>query len=167
MRNGLTLLLLGVLMGFTSLITGCASANLQVTKEMPLPPPRVVVVKIGAALGVEMPSDVLDSFRTMVTTSLSQKGFQLASGNPTSNAVALSGTVTAYDPGSRFGRWLLPGVGGGKFDSTWTVSDANGVELSKAQIDGSVYAGAFGGDFDNVLKEAAERVSDLLTKKKQ
>lgn len=156
------------------LVAGCATANLNIMKEIPSPLPKKVEVKIEVAEGVEMPSDAMDSFNTMVTTSLFSNGFQVAkgpqaaSGNPGSSASHLRGTITLYEPGSRFMRWLLPlgfGIFGGRFDSTWTVSDSKGAELAKAQIDGSVYGGTFGGAFEDVLKEAADRVADLMTGK--
>lgn len=160
--------------GFASicllLMTGCATANLNVRKGIPSPMPTKVAVKIESAQSVEISRDALDSFRNMVTTSLFQKGFEVvsASGSSDSPPIMLTGQVAVYDPGNRFMRWFLPaglGMFGGYFDSTWTVLDASGKELGNAQINGSVHFGGFGGDFDDVLQEGAERVADFLTRK--
>lgn len=164
-----------IVVGFASIlslllitVTGCATANLQVVKDVPPPPPKKVMVKIEGGQEVEMPKEALDSFRSMVTTALSKNGFQFAPTNPDSSSVALMGTITVYDPGNRFMRWFLPGglgMFGGYFDSIWIVTDSKGVELAKAKIDGSIHGGVFGGSIDEVLTEAAERVADFLAKK--
>ena len=116
---------------------------------------------IGAASGANMPGETLDSFRSWVLTALSQRGFQVTSDKPAVPFVHLSGTVTLYDPGNKFTRWF--GAAGGRLDSTWTISDPKGAELSRARIDGSVTGGAWGGSVEGVLREAAERVADYLS----
>jgi hypothetical protein len=133
---------------------------LRVAKESPAAIPRTVAMTIMAAPAANMPGEVLGNFRSLVLTALSQRGFQVASGKPAEPFVHLSGTVTLYDPGNRFGRWF--GLASGKFDSRWMISDPKGAELSRARIDGGVTGGVYGGSIEDVFAEAAQRVADYL-----
>ncbi len=159
MKRGLHSIKLLLLMILFLSLAGCGSVRLYVVKAIPTPQTQPIKLTLAVAPDVNMPKDAVDSFRTLITTSLSEKGFQFGSGN----ALALAGTVTAYDPGSRFARWVHPGYRVGIFHSKWVVENQDGSELAKAIIVGSVYAGVFGGSFEDVLRDTAERVADFLT----
>jgi len=139
-------------------LSGCASATLQVEKEIPAPPTQPISLTLGAAEGVRLSAEDMNNLRAMIVDSLAWEGGLRVGSN---NQFKVIGTVTRYDPGVRF---LRPLLGPGYFDSTWVVLDENDNEIGKAQIDGSVYTGRYGGSYHKVLEKVGERLTEFLTK---
>lgn len=137
-------------------LTGCASATLQVEREIPASPSQPISLTLGAAEGVQLSAEDMNNLRAMIVDSLAWEGGLRVGSN---NQFKVIGTVTRYDPGVRF---LRPLFGPGYLDSTWIVLDENDKEIGKAQIDGSVYAGIYGGSYDKVLEKVGERLAEFL-----
>jgi hypothetical protein len=140
-------------------LSGCASATLQIEKEVPAPPTQPISLILGAAEGVQLSAEDMNNLRAMIVDSLAWEGGLRVGSN---NQFKVIGTVTRYDPGVRF---LRPFFGPGYFDSTWVVLDEHDGEIGKARINGSIYAGKYGGSYDKVLEKVGERLSEFLTKK--
>jgi hypothetical protein len=65
-----------------------------------------------------------------------------------------------YDPGSRFARWALGGLGGGK--ATMVVkarfTDGEGNQLAEITSTGELGMGVFGGTYESAMKKAANEI---------
>ena len=73
------------------------------------------------------------------------------------DAMSVVGEVQEYDPGNRALRYFIGfGAGTGKVESSWKVLDQTGQNIGNCSIDGSISAGAFGGNFYEVHDKMAE-----------
>ena len=72
--------------------------------------------------------------------------------------------ITAYEPGSAFGRWLMPGVGSTELDVTSEVADHDGVRVGEIQTHTSVdFGGAFTvGAWETIFGDTAADIVDEL-----
>ena len=142
----------------TLCFTGCASATLQVAKEISATPTQPISLTLVVAQDVQLSAEDMSALRARLVDSLAWEG-GLRVG--TNDKFKVIGTVTQYEPGSPFLRPLAPGY----FDSTWVVLDEHDGEIGKARINGSIYVGKYGDSYDKVLEKVGERLSEFLTKK--
>jgi len=79
--------------------------------------------------------------------------------NPT-GCFAVKSTVTGYEPGNAFGRWLMPGVGSTKIEVSSEVLDSESKTIGSIKTRNTVDAGgAFTvGAWKTVFEDAAEEV---------
>lgn len=71
--------------------------------------------------------------------------------------------VTKYDEGSQAGRYLMPGVGGGKLEGdVYLLNKSTGAQIHRFQTYGSGHIGIFGGGSDKIVKGFASRVAEFF-----
>lgn len=149
-----------------ALLFGCASANLKVSKPLVSQPSKVSLTIIDKTTDHISAEDV-GNLKSAFSATLQKSGIQLVS---TENRDVLSvvGEVQQYDSGNRALRYLIGfGAGTGKTDSSWKVIDPAGQEVANCNIDGSISAGIFGGNFYEVHDKMAQAFLNFLMGSKE
>lgn len=77
-------------------------------------------------------------------------------------------TITGYEPGNAFTRWIIPGAGATTLKTESIVRDASGAEIARIPVERSIAAGggytinAWKYVFDDVAKELARVIKEDL-----
>jgi hypothetical protein len=136
---------------------GCATTE---TRETLVPDPdgsyAGIDINVGSELG-GMPSDAQQRFEAELTDALHDSGAFEQGGD-----LDLTWNVIRRDPGNRFVRWLVGGMGDGT--SAYLVveadfSDRDGTHLGTIEVEGEINGGAFGGGVDDAVEPVARDVA--------
>lgn len=150
-----------VLIAIFLLSAGCAaSANLTVIRPLGTP---LQEVSLRIEPGDQVNDQQQTHVRTVLTNTLTKSGVAVQS--ESHGATTLGGKIERYSPGNKTLRWFfgLFGAGHGTLESTWKIVDGAGQEVASCRVDGRIKMGAFGGEFDDVIKKVGERLGEFLS----
>jgi hypothetical protein len=155
----LDLTLLAIMM---STLYGCASAKLNVLKPMASQPSTASLAILDKSSNKVSAEDI-GNLKSALSDSLQKAGVTVVS-TEKKDVATIVGQIQEYDKGSQALRYLIGfGAGTGSMKTAWKVTTPTGEELGSCNIDGSISAGVFGGNFYNVHDKAAEAFVKFFT----
>lgn len=155
-------LLVITLLAMISILYGCASAKLNVLKPM-TSHPSTASLTLSDKTAKKIPDEDIGNLKAAFSDSLQKAGVTLVS-TEKKDVPTIVGEIHEYDKGSQALRyWIGFGAGTGNMKTAWKVTDPNGEEIGSCNIDGSISAGIFGGNFYNVHEEAAKAFVKFFT----
>jgi hypothetical protein len=144
------------------LLTGCATASLDVLVPVPVPIDNVKLVIENATRG-DLSPDQMRSLKRTVTAALEDAGIEVLAPSATTPVARVVGRIERYDPGLRAMRFISRyGFGTGVLDSTWLVEDPYSNAVARCRIEGSISMGTFGGSFQEVQEESGKALARFL-----
>jgi len=147
---------------WVALLTGCASASLDVLIPVPVPVDSVKLVIEDETQGDVTP-DQMRIFKRTLVGELQDSGIEVLAPSSTVPAARVVGRIERFDPGLRALRFVSRyGFGTGVLDSLWIVEAPNSSALARCRIEGSVSMGTFGGSFDDVQEETGKALARFL-----
>lgn len=146
------------------LVVGCAllvACGAGTTTVLEPPESKVAVSSVSISRGkstVEVPADVVASFEKAL-------GKELYGENAFSqgDALRISYRFIQYNPGDRFGRWFMGGIGNtgeASLSIEATYVDARGFKLGKIIVGGKIGSGFLGGSESEAIEKAAEEMAN-------
>ena len=117
-----------------------------------------IVADVSAA---PTPPEVLKQFETLLSNRLYKTEKMMVS-----NDLVLKFRFIQYNPGSRFKRWMLGGIGNsgeGSLTIEVTYFDACGKEIGKIHSQGCIGSGVFGGAIGDALETAVGEIAQYTT----
>jgi hypothetical protein len=110
MKNSASVLCLLV----SLLVSGCASTPaVRMESAEPLRKYGIFeVAPVSNDTGKTFAFDIAEEFGNQIRSALASKGYLVAAGSGgTDDALIIRSSITSYEPGSAFTRWLAPGAG--------------------------------------------------------
>lgn len=160
LQNGLFVL---TLLAMISILGGCASAKLDITKPLVSQPNKVSLTLIDKT-AKNISNEDIGNLKAALSNSLQTSGATLVS-TENKDVPTIVGEIQEYNKGSRPLRYFIGfGAGTGKMKSSWKVLNPTGEELGSCNIDGSISAGIFGGSFYDVHDEVASAFIKFFTR---
>lgn len=165
MRRAPLLLLVAALFLFATLSAGCT------TKSQLYRPDAVVHISQGSKFKV---GETVDSSGYSFVDKAEAFSLKDAMTGAVQAALAMDGlsggtagysidtTITSYEPGNAFTRWVIPGAGATRLQTESIVRDGNGAEIARIPVERSIAIG--GGYTINAWKYVFEDVARELSR---
>lgn len=157
------------------LVFGCGASSPAVRMESAEPLRKYGVFEVAAVsndTGKTFAFDIAEEFGNQIRSQLESKGYIVASGSTgTDDALIVRCSITSYEPGSAFARWLAPGAG--KTQATVLTSlvdkrtDATVGEMLSAEAvgTGGLYsAGADRWILEKIAKGVVDKIEERMKK---
>ena len=97
------------------LVFGCAGSSPAVRMESAEPLRKYGIFEVAPVsndTGKTFAFDIAEEFGNQIRSQLESKGYIVAAGSGgTDDALIIRCSITSYEPGSAFARWLAPGAG--------------------------------------------------------
>lgn len=146
------------------MVVGCAllvACGAGTTTVLEPPESKVSVSAVSISRGkstVTVPDDVVASFEKSLSTELYGKN-DFSQGD----ALRISYRFIQFNPGDRFGRWFMGGIGNmgeASLSIEATYTDARGFKLGKIIVGGKIGSGFLGGSVEEAIEKAAEEMAN-------
>ncbi|MBM4265884.1 MAG: DUF4410 domain-containing protein [Deltaproteobacteria bacterium] len=141
--------------------SGCAAAELDVTRPVPIPLHAVTLTLHDRSRGEMSPEDQ-EALREIFVEQLEAARIRVLPASAP-GAANVEGAVLEFDGGMRPLRFLTGyGLGTGSFVTAWRVRTATSDDIARCRIEGSVSTGTFGGSYHAVLEDAGRALARFL-----
>jgi len=167
MRNGLLL----ILVGLVAVLNGCATGYARVAKAPEAAFGKYQILELpDLAGGGQVPQEVKTDIPDKIAQELNKQGlFAKVERGDTAvgeSVLQLQGQVIQYNPGSRGMRYLTgPLLGAGKGSiivQVKFIDKASGNDLSEATFEGEIKGGFFGGGIDETHDAIAKEIVQFI-----
>lgn len=165
MRRAPLLLHVAALFLFATLSAGCSTKSQLYRPDTVVQVPQSSKFKVGVTVDSSGYTFVdkaeafslKDTMAGAVQAALAMDG--LSSGTA---SYSVDTTITSYEPGNAFTRWVIPGAGATKLHTESVVRDASGAEIARIPVERSIAMG--GGYTINAWKYVFEDVARELAR---